>query len=171
MELIKRSDKVTFYGIPGESGNATFTRMKGFTELSTSKSPKEYTRQYVDEDTERTSVVGYSPVLSFSFDEFSGDAVLAELAEIIDGEKLGTDAERELVIVDFSKPSGDGFKAVKRRFTVVADSEGDGFDAYTYSGSFSACGEKVDGVATITQPASGGNKQTATVIEFTELSE
>ena len=38
--------------------------------------------------------------------------------------------------------------AVKRDFAVVADSEGDGTDAYTYSGTFRAKGEKVLGTAT-----------------------
>ena len=166
--IVKRSDKVAFYGIPGDSGDTVFTRMKGFTELSTSKTPGEYTRQYVDEETERTSVVRYSPVMSFSFDEFTGDEVLADLAGIIDDEKLGSEAEREIIIVDFSKSSGDGFKAVKRKFSVIADSEGDSMDAYTYSGSFSACGEKVKGIATISEPTTGGNKQNAKVIAFTE---
>ena len=166
--MVKRSDKVAFYGIPDDSGKFAFTRMKGFTELSTSKTPGEYTRQSVDEETERTSVVRYSPVMSFSFDEFSGDAVLADLAGIIDDEKLGSDAEREIIVVDFSKEVGGGYKAVKRRSSDIADSEGDSMDAYTYSGSFSACGEKVKGVATISTPTSGGTKQNAQVITFVE---
>ena len=61
--LKKRSDIVAFYGIED-----TFHRMRGFTEGSISKNPKEYSRQYIDEDGEQTDVVGYSPSMSYAFD-------------------------------------------------------------------------------------------------------
>lgn len=160
--IVKRSDKKHFYGIPAE-GAVTFTRMKHFTELSASKNPKEYARQYVDEPNETTDIVGYSPSLSFAFDEFKDDAVLTDIVDIIDKEKLGTDARREFVQVDFSSPSGAGFKAVKRTFSVIADSEGGSFDAYTYSGSFKAVGKATYGVATITTPVDGNSDNVETI--------
>ena len=58
-----------------------FTRMKGFTELSGSKNPTEYSRQYVDEIFESTDVTGYSPSWSFAFDDYTEDAVLEEKGE------------------------------------------------------------------------------------------
>lgn len=164
--MIKRSDKKTFYGIPGE-GAAAFTRMRHFSELSTSKNPGEYSRQYVDEPTERTDVVRYSPSISFNFDEYAGDAVLEDIVEIINKEKLGTDAQREIILVDFSKPSGDGFEAVKRTFSVIADSEGGSMDAYTYGGTFKAVGESVYGIATIATPE-GGDADSVETITFAE---
>lgn len=164
--LVKRSDKVAFYGVPGEN-SVTYTRMKGFTELSTSKNAGEYSRQYVDEDTERTDVVRYSPTTSFAFDEYTGDEVLTDIVDIIDNEKLGTDAQREIIQVDFSKPvNGGGYAAIKRTVTVIADSEGDSMDAYTYSGSFSAVGSFVTGTAAVSTPT-GGTKKTAETITFT----
>lgn len=165
-KMIKRSDKKTFYGIPGDAG-ATFTRMHHFSELSTSRNPGEYSRQYVDESTERTDVVRYSPSMSFNFDEYIGDKVLEDIVEIINKEKLGADAQREIILVDFSKPSGDGFEAVKRTFAVIADSEGGSNDAYTYGGTFKAVGASVYGVATIATPE-GGDSETVETIEFTE---
>lgn len=163
--LVKRSDKVAFYGVPGEN-SVTYTRMMGFTELSTSKNAGEYSRQYVDEDTERTDVVRYSPTTSFAFDEYTGDEVLTDIVDIIDNEKLGTDAQREIIQVDFSKPVTGGYAAIKRTVTVIADSEGDSMDAYTYSGSFSAVGSFVTGTAAVSTPT-GGTKKTAETITFT----
>ena len=46
-DLVLRTGKVAFYHVPGQS---VYTRMEGFTSLSTSKNPTEYERQYVDED-------------------------------------------------------------------------------------------------------------------------
>lgn len=165
--MIKRSDKKAFYGIPGEGG-ASFTRMRYFSELSTSKNPGEYSRQYVDEPTQRTDVVSYSPSMSFNFDEYHGDKVLEDIVEVINKEKLGTDARREIVLVDFSKPSADGgFEAIKRTFAIIADSEGGSMDAYTYGGTFKAVGTSVYGVAKIATPASG-DVETVETITFTE---
>lgn len=165
--MINRSDKKAFYGVPSEAGEITFTRMRYFTELSTSKNPKEYSRQYVDEKTERADVVGYSPSMSYSFDDTEDDAVLKDIVAITNEEKLGADAHREIVQVDFTKPSGNGFEAVKRKFAVIADSEGDSTDAYTYGGTFKAVGDKVFGIATIATP-DDGDAETVATITFAE---
>lgn len=165
--MIKRSDKKLFYGVPGEDGAVSFVRARYFTEASVSKNPKEYTRLYVDEATERTDVIGYSPSISYAFDEHKGDPVIEDIIKISDGELLGTDARRELVQVDFSSPVDNGFKAVKRTFAVIADSEGGSADAYTYGGTFKAVSKKTVGVATIVTPVDGDADNVET-IEFTE---
>ena len=165
--IVKRSDKKAFYGVPSSGGTPTFTRMKHFTELSTSKNPGEYSRQYVDEPEERTDVVRYSPSISFNFDDCAGDAVLEDIVSIINEEALGEDAQREIVQVDFSRElEGGGYAAVKRTFAVIADSEGGGVDAYTYGGTFKTVGSKVHGVATIKTPTNG-NPDNVETIEFT----
>ena len=169
-QLVKRSDKKTFYGVPDDSGKVTFTRMRYFTETSISRNPKEYSRQYVDENGERTDVVGLSTSMSYNFDDHTGNAVLEDIVDITNKELLGTDAQRELVHVDFSRPVDDGFFAVKRTFAVIADSEGDSTDAYTYSGNLKAAGEKIIGVATIATPADG-DSDTVETITFTETAE
>ena len=165
-KMVKRSDKKAFYGIPGDNG-VIYTRMKHFTEISISKNPKEYARQYVDESQERTDVVGYSPSMSYSFDDFSGDEVLTDIVKITNNETLGTDAQREIIQVDFSRPADGGYEAIKRTFAVIADSEGGGTDNYTYSGTFKCVGSKVHGVATILTPANGNSENVETV-DFTE---
>ena len=160
--LKKRSDKKAFFGLI-DNGTTTYTRMKFFTELSTSKNAQEYSRQYVDEVSERTDVTGYSPSISFGFDDNTGNDVLADIANIIDNELTGTDAQREIISVDFTQPSGGGFVAYKRTYAVIADSEGGDMDAYTYSGNFNSVSDIVKGVATIATPVSGDSKSVETI--------
>ena len=165
--LVKRADKKAFWGVPGE-GSPTFTRMRGFTDFSGSKNPKEYSRQYVDESFEQTDVTGYSPSWSFGFDEYTNDPVLEDVVDIIDNEKVGNDAIREIVFVNFSKPvAAGGFEAVKRSFAVIADGEGGSTDAYTYSGNLKVKSSSVAGVATIETPAKG-DSETVETVTFTE---
>ena len=146
--LVKRSNKVSFFG--NKSGGAeVFNRMRGFTTLSGSKNAIEYTRHYVDEEMETTDVTGYSPSISFGFDQYTDDDVHDELVEILDSESTGTDARRNIVTVDFSQPTTGGYKAVKREYAIIGDAEGDGTDAYTYSGTFRVTGERIEGVASL----------------------
>lgn len=147
--LVKRSDKVSFFGNMS-TGTETFNRMRGFTTMSGSKNPMEYSRQYVDEEFETTDVTGYSPSIEFGFDQYTDDAVHDEMVEILDGEKTGTQARRNIVTVDFSQPEiGGGYKATKREYAIIGDAEGDSMDAYTYSGTFRATGKRITGTATL----------------------
>ena len=96
--LVPRSKKVLFYGVPAASGDTTtYHRMKGFTDVSTSKNAKEYTRQYVDELFEQTDVTGYSPSTSYGFDQYAGDPVHADIVKITDDELIGSNAVRILL--------------------------------------------------------------------------
>lgn len=142
LAVFKRSDKVAFFGVPSEDGTYTFHRMKGFDDISTSKNPKEYSRQYVDEDFEQTDVVGYNPSIAFNFDRIKENAVHNDIISIYDNEKVGADAVRPIVIVDMSDKS-----AIKREFAVIAENEGSGTEAYKYSGTFRVKGDKVVGTA------------------------
>lgn len=145
MDILKRSDKVAFYGVPTAEGEYTFHRMKGFTSISTSKNAKEYSRQYVDETFEQTDVVGYTPSISFNFDQVKGNAIHDDIVSIYNEEKVGVAAVRPIIIVDLS---GETPTAIRRDFAVIAENEGDGTDAYTYSGTFKAKGDSVAGTAT-----------------------
>lgn len=151
IKLAKRSDKVAFFGI-GAPNAESYVRMKHFTEMSTSKNPSEYSRRYVDEAFDQTDVTGYSPAISYGFDQYVGDTVHDDIVDISDNEKLGTDAVRSIVIVDFTKPVGAGnntYEAKKRDFAVIPDAEGNSNDAYTYSGTFRSKGAVVTGTATV----------------------
>lgn len=144
-KLVIRSRKVTFM----ETGIDEFTRMKGFTNMATNKNPEEYSRKYVDEDFETTDVVGMSTSIEYEFDLFEDNPVHKTLVDISDKEKLGDDAVVDIVVVDFTEEDlVGGYKAVKRAFAVVPESDGDGTEAYTYGGNFKVKGERIEGVAT-----------------------
>ena len=153
-KLVKRSDKVSFLGCV-DNGTETFNRMRGFTTLSGSKNPIEYSRQYVDEEFETTDVVGFSPSVEFGFDQYTEDPVHEEMVEILDGEATGTEARRNIVTVDFSQPvTGGGYKATKREYAIIGDADGDSLDAYTYSGTFRSTGKRITGTATLNADSS-----------------
>ncbi|MBQ8825629.1 MAG: hypothetical protein IJ007_00870 [Oscillospiraceae bacterium] len=146
---MKRSEKLAFIKL---ADGDTYTRLKGFTELTQSKNPKEYSRQYVDEDIERTDVIGYSPEISYAFDAIEEDTAQAPIIEITDKELIGKLAIVNIVIVNLTKEgTTEGtFEAVSRDFSVIPSSEGDSTDSYTYSGSLKANGTKAFGTATTT---------------------
>lgn len=133
-----------------KAGDKVYHRMQGFTDMSKSLNPKEYSRQYVDEEFEQTDVVGFSPSIAYGFDQYVGNAVHDELVKLSDNEAIGTDAVRTIVVVDFTKPTDNPneYVATSRDFSVIPDSEGGSMDAYTYSGNFKVKGSKIDGVAT-----------------------
>ena len=94
---------------------------------------------------------------------------MTDMAGIIDGEKLGTDAVRSFVSVDFHKPvsgSQGAYEAVERQYTIVGDSIGDGTDALVYSGTLRVQTKRVMGKATIATPT-GGDKDSVETITFT----
>ena len=159
--LVGRSKRVAFMDVGTESA-PKFIRMQGFTSMNDQKSPTEYSRRYVDEDTQRSDVTGYATGQAFSFDRYSPFSVHQKLAEIIDGEKLGSDTHVTIVTVDLFT-EGEAKVARKRLYSVVPDSVGDGTDALIYSGTFKAVSAAEVGTAT-----SADGWQTATYAAPTE---
>lgn len=144
-KLVKRSQKVAFYKVPSEnlSEEGKFTRMEGFTKLDYSKNPEEYTRQYVDEDSKRTDIIGYSPSIAYSFDRHSGNTVLDDIVKISENEYIGNDAVREIINVDMTTKTSTeaGTETAKgkiRQYSVSPDSDGDNTNCMVYSGKFNA---------------------------------
>ena len=171
-KLVSRSRKVAFMGVTsgtGGSGTETFHRMTKFTDMSKSSIPAEYSRQYVDEDGEVTDVTGYSPEISYAFDMYENNAVHNDIIDITDNEKMGDDAVRNIIVVDFTRPveeQQNQYYAKKRPYAVIPDSEGDSTDAYTYSGTFRNKGaqeeikvQSSDGWKTCTEVTSSGGGQ------------
>ena len=144
-KFVKRCDKVAYYGVPTDKGTV-FKRMTGFTDITVTKNPKEYKRQYIDQEFEQSDIVGFAPVISFAFDQFSGNDVHDDIMKIANNELVGDDAVREIVMVDFSSDK-DNPSAIKREFSVVVENEGSGMDGYIVKGSFKVKGEKVFGSA------------------------
>lgn len=129
----------------------------GFTSLSESKNPKEYTRHYIHENSDTTDTVGYAPSISYTTDAQTEDPCCLEVMAIADRELVGKAARRIIYNVNtFEKGSTTGkVKAFKRTYSVVPDNKGDGTDALVYSGSFKAVGdvEIVDWDTITNQPA------------------
>lgn len=145
--MIKRSEKLAFMEVE-ENGAKVFKRMTSFTEFSISKNPKEYSRKYIDEDMERSEVVGYSPTISYKFDTDPENLVHQYLCKIAERELYGDDAVCNIIIADLSKQNENNeAEAVMRSFSVIPKSEGDDKDTYTVSGSFKVAGVKKFGTA------------------------
>jgi len=146
--IVKRSDKLTFFGVANDDGGVTYHRMRGFSEIAIKKNSKEYSRQYVDEEFEQSDVVGYSPSISFAFDQFKEDRVHEDLIALAESEMVGDAAVRTILMVDLSQIDENGkCPAVKREFTVIFDAEASSMEAYNYSGTMKVKGEKVFGRA------------------------
>lgn len=149
--LTPRHKMLAFFGVKvtvasGEQTSTTattFHRMKKFTQLTQNKNPQEYNRKYVDEATQRNDVTGFSPQIDYAFDRYTNDPVLTDIAGITNSEAVGSDAIRTIILVDV-----DTGEAFKRDYAVIPGSEGDDANVYTYSGSFKANGELVNGTAT-----------------------
>lgn len=144
-KLVKRSELVSFMEVKDTTGKSTFVRMEGFTDMTFSKNPKEFSRQYVDEESERTDVVGYSESISYNFDRYSGHAATEEIVKITENELTGTDAVRKIIAVDKTTATGNGTGIITavariRPYTIVPDSIGDSTDCLTYSGNFKSNG-------------------------------
>lgn len=136
-KLVTRSGKVAFMKVQEQ-----YIRMQYFTEMSKSANPKEYSRSYVDVDGEVTDVTGYAPSIAYAFDYYKGNKVHEEIIKITDDELKGTDAVREIIIVDMNSKEevGSTYNAISRSYSVIPDAEGDSTDAYTYSGNFKSNG-------------------------------
>jgi len=171
--LVQRKEKLAFYNVPAESSEGSTTGitgtlilMEGFTDLGYSQNPKEYSRQYVDEDFERTDIVGYAPSVSYSFDRYTGNSVLEDIIEITENEYIGDKMVREILTVDMTTCTGTGSQTAKgkiRPFAVIPDNNGDSTDCMTYSGNFKARGQNRD--CTVT---SDDDWQTIKTITFGE---
>ena len=140
-KIVRRSQRVAFMDTDKTGSTPKYERMTGFTTMTNSKEPKEYSRQYVDEDAERSDVVGYAPS--------TNTPVHDRLSEIHDKELLGDDAHVDIVSVDlFTEDEQKRCKATKRTYAVIPDTDGDGTDAMIYSGTFKSVSEFEEGWAT-----------------------
>lgn len=164
-KLVQRTGKLAFYKPFGET---VYRRMQGFTDLGSSKNPKEYSRQYVDEDFERTDITGYSPSISYAFDRYKGNPVLNDIVKITEDELVGENMVREIINVDMTTVvSNNGVATANakiRQYAVIPDSDGDSTDCLTYSGNFKSRGEAEDCVVTSTdnwETISNVNRNTA----------
>ena len=151
MKFVKGTEKLAFWSVVAQDAT-TYKRLQGFDEFSKSMNPNEYSRKYVDEEFERTDVTRYSPSFSFGFNPIVGNAVHDDLIKMSDNEVIGSDAVRSVVVVDLSQETETKgtYKAVKRDFSVIFDSEDNSDELLKYTGNCKTAGEPVFGTATTT---------------------
>lgn len=152
LKLKKRSEKLSFMEVKPTtgSGESTFVRLEGFTTQTFNANAKEFTRDYVDEDTSRTDVTGYAESINYNFDQYVGQKALEEIVKISEKELTGTDAVRKIVTVDMTTLNGSSGKvpsftanATVRSYAIVPSSNGESTDCMTYSGDFKSRGAKI----------------------------
>lgn len=161
-KMVKRHQRLAFMNTDETGQTPKFERMTGFTTLTNSKNPKEYSRQYVDRASEDTDVVGYAPATEYSFDRHTNTPVHDRIAKVHDEELTGGDALVDILVVDlFEKISttvanvpidgetGNVYAARKRTYAIIPNSDGDGNDALVYTGSFKSKSEVELGFATL----------------------
>lgn len=146
--LYNRADIVNFMGLTEDA--KTFNRMTGFTDNGKSLNTETYERRYVDEKTSRKDVTSYSTEIAYTFDRYTNNAVHDKVAQVHDLEQVGVVVP--IVAVNFNEKGtgANSYKAKKRNYSILPDSDGAGTDAYQYSGSFGANGDLIEGTATST---------------------
>ena len=146
--VYNRADIVNFMGLTLNA--ETFNRMTGFTENGESLNSETYERRYVDEKTARKDVVGYAKEIAYGFDRFTNNEVHNKIAKVHELEQTGVVVP--IVTVNFNEAgtAENTFKARKRNYSIIPDGNGDGTEAYQYSGAFGANGEIVEGIASST---------------------
>lgn len=151
MALIMRYQWAAYMGVLSGSSTQTETFNligDGFTSFPEAKNPKEYTRKYINDKTERSDVIGYAPSIGYTCDMISDDPVVQEIAKITDGELVGNDTHRNVVSVNLWEPVGstaNTYKAFKRAYAIIPGNKGDGTDALIYSGTMKAVSDVVEG--------------------------
>ena len=141
LKIYNRADIVNFMNT-GTADEPVFTRMQGFTEGGKSLNPTTYDRRYIDEKTERSTVTGFSSEIAYSFDRIYDNEIHEKIANIHDDELAGETVE----ILTVNTANNE---ARLRTYSVIPDADGDGTDAYTYSGTFHADSDIVSGTATV----------------------
>lgn len=142
MGLVTRSDMRSYLLV-----NGMFREIgEGFTDFTENKNPKEYSRQYIHELSERTDIVGFSPSVTYAFDVFDADIVQAALMEITLSEAIGDAAAVTVVTAFLHRPTPDGrIEAVRREYTVCPAKLGAGTEALICSGTLKARGDACRG--------------------------
>lgn len=153
-KLVSRSELLSYMNTGTGSTEAYNLIGEGFTSMSESKNAKEYSRQYIHEQTERTDVVGYAPSISYSVDVYTNNPVIDHIRKITDQELIGTAAQVDIVTVEtFSGTDNTACTAYKRKYAIIPDGKGDGTDALVYTGTFKAVGDIIPGTFNVSTKA------------------
>lgn len=144
-KLVARAEMLSYMNTGTAETPAYELIGEGFTSMAESKNPKEYSRQYVHERTERTDIIGYAPSIAYSADTYTNNPVIAKVRKVTDEELIGTDAQVDIVSVNTFEGTAGAYVAYKRTYAIIPDAKGDGVEALIYSGNFKAVSDIVKG--------------------------
>lgn len=146
--LAMRAKLAHYMDTSADAANPVWSRIgEGFTDFTESKNAQEYTRQYINEQTETTDVTGYSPSIAYSADVYDDDPVCQKVVEISDDELVGDAAQVEIVTANEYEITGNetACTAYKRTYSVIPDQKGSGVQQLVYTGTLRAVGDQVKG--------------------------
>lgn len=150
VKIVGRHQRVAFMNTDTSGTTPQYERLTGFTNVTNNKNPKEYSRQYVDKESEDNDVVGYSPAIEYSFDRHTNTPVHEAICKVHDGELTGSAALVDIVVVDLFTADTDGkCVARKRTYAIIPDADGDGTDALIYAGPFKSKSDLEEGTAVL----------------------
>lgn len=147
-KIYNRADIVNFMGLTVDA--TTYKRMTGFTDNGKSLNAETYERRYVDEKSSRKDVTGYATEIAYGFDRYTNNDVHDLISKVHDLEQTGVVVPIVTVNFNEAETATNTFKAKRRNFSVIPDGDGDGTDAYQYSGTLGANGDITEGTATST---------------------
>ncbi|MBO5649451.1 MAG: hypothetical protein J6S76_06005 [Clostridia bacterium] len=139
MSLITRSAMRSYLSVDGVYNEIG----EGFTDFTENKNPREYSRRYIHESTERTDLVGFAPSVTYAFDVCDADCVQEHLLKMTMEEEVGADARVTVVTAFLYRPGErEGcVRAIRRAYTVCPARLGSGTEALICSGTMKACAE------------------------------
>lgn len=119
---------------------------KGWKKLAENPNAQTDSVQYIDEDSETTDTVSYSPQYSFECDLMYTDPTIKKVYDIAKQRKTGSDCVVDMVFVDaFEDALTENTYTAYRESLAVAVSSLDGTKKMTMSGNLNGQGDGVKG--------------------------
>lgn len=146
MAIAMRTDIWVFLNT-GDNDSPVWTRCgDGWKKFAENPNAQTDSALYINQLSETTDTVSYSPQYSFECDLMFGDETIKKVYSIAKDRKTGNDAVVDMLIVDaFEKLSGDTYNA-RRENLAVAVSSIDGQKKMSMSGNLNSQGDGVKGI-------------------------
>ncbi len=149
MAKIKRSQVKLYINTTPSSSTATYKLLgTGVVTAQPNMNPKITDETYIDDDTATKSVDGYAPELPVEMTPDADEDVWTFIDDIRTNRKIGSDAETDIVEVDYWKSSNtSGYPARKQDIAVQIDNDlgGDGGSPAKISFTFLYQGDPTSG--------------------------
>lgn len=121
----------------------------GFKDLNENPGAQTSSRRYINDKSSTKSINGYEWQSAFNADLIESEKVIKEITDIAKNQKLGSDAEREYLMVDLdakNSASETSFDARKIKVAIEVNQFGDDNGDMTCEGNLLGVGDIVPGV-------------------------